>query len=109
MPNPRTPHATDLIPDDLTVLRRSFGLSLRAAGKRARTEQSYLEALDQLAAFLDDAGMPTAVHAITREHVEAFLVSLRDAGRSPATVANRYRSLQQFWRWCIEEGEITES
>ena len=109
MPTSRTAHEPHLIPDDLTALHRSFGLSLRAAGKSARTEQTYLEALDQLAAFLDRAGMPTEADAITREHVEAFLVSLRDAGRSPATVANRYRSLQQFWRWCIEEGEVQES
>lgn len=110
MTNPRTAlpsHLTTL--GDLTVLRRSFDLSLRAEGKRPRTIQSYLEALDQLTAFLDGAGMPTQAAQVTREHVEAFLVSLRDAGRSPATVANRYRSLQQFWRWCIEEGEITES
>jgi site-specific recombinase XerD len=95
--------------DQVLVLRRSFDLSLRAEGKRPRTVQSYLEALDQLTAFLDSAGMPTQAARITREHVEAFLVSLRDQGRSPATIANRYRSLQQFWRWCIEEGEITES
>jgi site-specific recombinase XerD len=110
MTDTRTAHATNLsAAGDLTMLHRSFGLSLRASGKSRRTEQSYLEALDQLASYLSTNGMPTAVAAITREHIESFLVSLRDAGRSPATIANRYRSLQQFWRWCIEEGEITES
>jgi site-specific recombinase XerD len=109
MPNPSTRHTPNLTAGDLTKLRGSFTISLRSARKSPRTVQSYLEALDQLTAYLDANGMPTQASRITREHIEAFLVSLHDAGRSPATVANRYRSLQQFWRWCREEGEVTES
>jgi site-specific recombinase XerD len=109
MPPDSTTHAPHLIPGDLTTLRRSFSLSLHSEGKSPRTRQSYLEAVDQLTAFLEENGMPTDAATIHREHVEAFLVSLREAGRREATVGIRYRSLQQFWRWCIEEGEITES
>src|SRR5512132_2129211 len=96
-------------PGALASLRRSFSISLASEGKSPRTRQSYLEALDQLTAFLAERGMPTDAASVTREHVEMFLVDLRERGRSPATVANRYRSLQQFWRWAIEEGEIAES
>ena len=53
--------------------------------------------------------MRRQVAAIRREHLEAFLVGLQDTGRSPATVNNRYRSLQAFFRWLGEEGELTES
>ena len=50
--------------------------------------------------------MPTDVAHISREHVEHFLVSLQERGMRPATVSQRYRSLQQFFRWLAEEGEI---
>jgi site-specific recombinase XerD len=28
---------------------------------------------------------------------------------APATASNRYRALQAFFRWCVEEGELHES
>ena len=37
--------------------------------------------------------MPRTLPAIKREHVEAFVVSLQDAGQRPATVSIAYRSL----------------
>lgn len=52
--------------------------------------------------------MPRAVAAIHREHVEAF-VEDQLARLKPASAANRYRSLQQFFRWLVDEGEIKES
>jgi len=51
--------------------------------------------------------MPLQVGAIRREHVEAFLADILERFK-PATAANRFRSLQQFFRWLLEEGEITE-
>jgi site-specific recombinase XerD len=52
--------------------------------------------------------MPTDVSAIRREHVEAFIEYL--LGRwKPATASNRYRALQSFFRWLVDEGEISES
>jgi|SRR5215207_4530732 len=53
--------------------------------------------------------MPTDVAAIHREHVEAFLIDLQENGRRPATVAQRFRSLQQFFKWLRDQGEIRES
>jgi integrase len=66
--------------------------------------QSYLEAGGQLAEFLG----PVAAGDLRREHVEAFISALLDS-RSPATAAQRYRSLQQFMRWLVDEEEITNS
>jgi site-specific recombinase XerD len=86
----------------------SFALHLRAGNRSPRTERSYLEALRLFTAFLQDKGMPTILTSITREHVESWFVEVLAHWR-PATAANRYRSLQQFWRWCLEEGEIRES
>jgi site-specific recombinase XerD len=70
--------------------------------------QSYLEALRQLADFLEANGMPTAGADIHREHVESFVVSLVERF-SPATAIVRFKSLQQFFGWLVSEGEITVS
>jgi hypothetical protein len=47
-------------------------LSLPAANKRPNTIKSYLEAVEQLDAFLAARGMPRDVANIRREHVESF-------------------------------------
>jgi integrase len=52
--------------------------------------------------------MPTQASKITREHVELFLVDLSER-RSAATVATRYRGLQQLFKFLEDEGEITVS
>ena len=93
---------------DLGSLLPSWRRHLRAEGKADRTVQSYLEAALQFEQFLLAAGMPHSVAAIRREHVEAFLERLHDRYK-PATVANRYRSLQQLFRWLEEEGEVASS
>jgi len=93
---------------DLPVMVTSFSRSLRAANKAPRTVQSYLEACEQFGAFLVIRGMPTDVASIRREHVETFLEEL--LGRwKPTTALSRYKSLQAFFKWAVEEGEIRES
>jgi site-specific recombinase XerD len=91
---------------DIPALLPSWQRSLRAARRSPRTVQSYTEAAEQLADFLVRQGMPTAVESIRREHIEAFIEDL-DTRFKPTTVGVRFRSLQQFFRWAIEEGEIT--
>jgi site-specific recombinase XerD len=94
---------------DFTAYRRSFERSLRAANKSPRTVETYLAALDQLCGFLTRQGMPTTATGVTREHIEAYLVELLDLGRAPATVSNRFRALQQFFKFLVDEGEISAS
>ena len=94
---------------DLATLLPSWRRHLRAENKSARTVQSYLEAADQFTAYLVSAGMPTVVAQLTRQHVESYLGQLLELGRSASTVANRYRSLQQLFRWLEDEGEIPRS
>jgi site-specific recombinase XerD len=101
------PTSTDV--GELTTYHRSFQRSLRAANKSPRTVETYLDALDQLCGFLAERGMPTTAAGVTREHIEAYLVELLDLGRAPATVSNRFRALQQFWKFLVDEGEITAS
>ena len=86
-----------------------YRLSLHASGKSKSTQAVYTLALGYLDAFLAAQGMPRTLSGIRREHIEAWLGSVRDAGRAPATVSVYYRSLQPFWRWAIEEGFVRES
>ena len=87
----------------------SYQRHLRAGNKSPNTIKTYLAALERLNAYLEAQGMPTRLPAIRREHLEAFIVSLQAAGQRPATVSLAYRSLQPFFRWAVEEGEIKVS
>ncbi len=93
---------------DLTRLVTSFERSLRARNRSPKTIRSYVQSAHLLGAFLAERGMPTAVDAIRREHVEAFIED-QLARWTPSTAASRYRYVQQFFRWLEEEGEITTS
>jgi site-specific recombinase XerD len=93
---------------DIEVNAASFARHQRAGNRRPNTSKAYQAAAAQLDAFLAARGMPRAVAAIHREHVEAF-VEDQLARLKPASAANRYRSLQQFFRWLAEEGEVRET
>lgn len=95
--------ATDLA-DNIASFRRH----LQASNLAPRTVELYVQHASALAAFLDETGMPGAVAHLTREHVEAHIADLLDRG-TPANAAIHYRSLQQFFRWCVDEGEIGTS
>ncbi len=94
---------------DVAPLCASFLRHLHAENRSPATRTTYAKAIDQLANFLAVSGMPSQVEAIRREHIEHFLVALHERGMRPATVSQRYRSLQQFFRWLAEEGEIRTS
>jgi site-specific recombinase XerD len=95
--------------NDLAVLLSDWEISLRARGRRPLTTLSYLSVARAFHAFLVEQGIPTAVTSITREHVEMFLVSLFDRGMAPATAAKSYRSLQQLFRFLVDDGELQRS
>ena len=92
----------------LADAERSFVRHLRAENKSPGTITTYLKALRQLAAFAAARRLPDDVTAIRRQYVEEFVADLLTRVQ-PATASNRYRSLQQFFRWLAEEGEIGES
>src|SRR5258708_35786497 len=100
--------ATARVPADvaeLTVLLTSWRIHLEAANLSAKTIRRYTEDAALLARFLADRGMPTSAGGIRREHVEAFVASELDR-TSPSAAATRYRTVQQFFRWLVEEGEV---
>jgi site-specific recombinase XerD len=85
-----------------------FQRHLRAENASSRTIETYSEAVRRLVEFLADKNMPMDPAGLTREHIQEFI---RDqlVKHKPTTAANRYRSLQQYFRWLVEEGEIRES
>jgi site-specific recombinase XerD len=93
---------------DVEALAASFRRHLRASNLSPRTVTTYTEACEGLRRFLIERGMPTRCAAIRREHLEAYIEELL-ARWKPATANNRYRALQQFFRFLVEEGEIAES
>lgn len=93
---------------DIAVLEPGWKLSLRAQNKSAMTIMTYGYGVTQLSAYLGAQGMPTEVDKISREHIEAFLVAKREQ-TSSTTAETRYRGLRAFFRWLVEEGEITSS
>jgi site-specific recombinase XerD len=92
----------------LGTLVTSWRRHLQAANLSPKTIKSYLASVDQLEAFLVEAGMTTDVTSPHREHIETFIVHLTET-RSASTAATRYRGLQQFFKWLVEEGEIRAS
>ena len=105
---PATPVTEVSQTDGLAVLSASFKRTLLAENKSPRTVETYGEALRLFGGFLRERGLPTGVPRIKREHVEAFIADLL-ARWKPATASNRYRALHAFFKWCLEEGELTTS
>ena len=52
--------------------------------------------------------MPTEAERVRREHIEAYIVTELGAHK-PATANQRFRSLQQLFKWLEEEDEIPAS
>jgi site-specific recombinase XerD len=86
----------------------SFIRSRRAEHLSERTLQQYRESVSQFGAYLAQVGMPTSPEAISREHVESFITYLL-AKWKPLTASTRFRGIQQYFKWLVEEGEIKES
>src|SRR5690606_3525203 len=97
-------HLSDLLPD--------WRQHLRAAGKSPRTIEIYEGAVRELIEFLDD---PLA-DKISRRHLERYFAHLserpnRNTGKpvAPAYVNQQYRSIQQLFRWLLDEEEISRN
>lgn len=86
-------------------LRDSFLRHLAAENRSPSTLTTYGAAIDLLSGYLGEVDLA----GIRASDVESFLIDLRQRGQRPATLANRYRSLQQFFRWLVAEGELPSS
>jgi site-specific recombinase XerD len=78
---------------------------LRAKGRRPRTIESYLSVAESFCGYLREHNLPADVTTVRRSHIEIYLADMHERV-APATVAKAYRSLQQLFRWLVEDGEL---
>ncbi|MCZ7414270.1 tyrosine-type recombinase/integrase [Streptomyces sp. WMMC897] len=108
------------MPYDLSPDVASWVRSLRARNLSERTQTIYRRAGDGLARYLldeengyrpeDDTCRPApeTLEDIHREHLEAYITQLRDR-TSAATAHQQFRALKTFFKWLVEEEELTLS
>ena len=75
--------------------------------KSPATKGIYLAGAERFVAFVQRAGMPPTVEGIRREHIEAWLASLRE--RKPATADTYRRAVARWFGWLVEDDLIAES
>ena len=90
------------------LLLDSFLRALRAENLSKRTLETYGESIKQFIKFLAGKEISVSPPEITREQMEDFITGLL-AKWKPATANNRYRALNRYFNWLVEEGEIKVS
>lgn len=90
---------------DYNSFTRSWRRSLKARNLSDKTVSTYLASAEDFGSYLVRTGGPCNLAAIAREHVESYIGDLLGT-KSAATASVRYRSLQQFFKWALEEEEI---
>jgi len=89
---------------DDDVLIDSWVRSLRARARSEATVSAYVTDARKLDVWLSEHG--TTPTAATRRDLEGYLAALRVDNKAPATIARRYRSFLQFYKWLEEEDEL---
>jgi site-specific recombinase XerD len=109
---PNVAHATPELSapalNDIQILARGFDLSLRARNRSPETIKSYVNTVELFGGFLIASGFSTDIECIGRDRVESFIAA-QLARWKPKTARIRFGNLQQFFKWCIEEGAITDT
>ena len=101
-------HVRTQVANDMAELEAEFAVMLQATNRSPATVVTYMTGLRTLGAFLTERGMPTAVDAVAREHIEAAYAVWMDQGYAAASVKARHDGIRQFFIWCEEEGEVPE-
>lgn len=93
---------------------RDWDRTLRVANHPETIRYNYLLAAVQLARYLDEHSPdPEAISAaedpttVRKAHVESFLAWMIET-RSASTALNKYKGLQQFFRWLLEDEEAID-
>jgi site-specific recombinase XerD len=81
-----------------------FESDLVARNRAPQTVTTYLKAAHQFIAWLEDQGHSTEANEVSANDVRGWLGHLHSRV-APATVAQRFRSLQQFMNFVVSEGD----
>jgi site-specific recombinase XerD len=82
----------------------AFESDLAARNRSPQTVTTYLLAVNQFLTWLEESGRSMVAAQITPNDVRSWLGHLHERV-APATVAQRFRSLQQFLKFVVEEGD----
>jgi site-specific recombinase XerD len=100
-----TADGTQISVGDLRLRVPDFERAMKAAKKSPKTVGIYANAARRMIDFFLTNRLPIDAARVTREHVELFMLNQVEKWK-PATTNQRYRSLAQFWKFLLEEGEI---
>lgn len=92
-----------------TSLLDSFERHLRARNRSPATITAYRNDAMAFARWLTEHTDVTDLAAVKGADVEGFLADSVSSGKAPATVARRYRSLLQLYKWMEREEEVAVS
>lgn len=107
MPTPREFRSTiPAMKVDIPYETEAFERRLRARRRSHQTIITYRKAIDQLAKYLEAHGQSLHDAEIDGKVIEEFMGDA-DQALAPATLAQRYRSLQQFFKFIAIENEVT--
>lgn len=84
-------------------LVRGFLLSREVMECTEPTLHDYRSRLGQFAKFTESQFPELALVAVSRQHIEAYLIWLKDNGRVSWTLRTNYRILKAFYNWMVEE------
>lgn len=90
------------------ALLDSWERTLLARGRSEATILSYRNDLTYLANWMAEHDLGDLTTA-TKRDLEQFLADCRRRGLAAATVARRYRSMLQFYKWAVDEEEVDVS
>lgn len=89
---------------EFAELATSYELTLRADGYAENTVLAYDRAVAQLAGWLLVHHPGVGPGGVTRDHVRAWLVDVRDT-RSSSSARSWFAGVKHFYRWMVAEGE----
>jgi site-specific recombinase XerD len=92
----------------LADLAEIWRFDLESRGRSPRTIRSYLETSDQFIAWSEDNNVDTTAIEIHPAHIRGYVAWVVQT-RSTSTARLRFRSLQQLFRFLVEEGNLPES
>ncbi|MCU1691157.1 MAG: putative Tyrosine recombinase xerC [Frankiales bacterium] len=90
--------------DDLAA---SWRRHLRAEGKAVRTQNVYGQAIKAFTTWLEANDRPLTLESLTRRTIDAWLADEGDR-LAPNTVVTRFKGLQRFCGWLVDEEELPE-
>lgn len=91
-------------------LVESWVRSLKADGKSFRTIQNYTAAVRSISAWSETVGLPVDPAKQTTDHLRRYIADqLENDDVARSSAVTRFRCLQQWYKWLVDEGEIDVS